>query len=234
MAKSTNDSHQAETISVSVIICTLNEAKNLPFVLQGIPSWISEVILVDGYSADSTVEIARQLLPSVRILQQPGKGKGNAIIHGSNSANGEIIIILDADGSMDPGELHRFVTTIMQGYDICKGSRFLKGGRTEDMPMYRAFGNWCFTVLTNLLYGSRYTDLTYGYLGYRRDAWLLIRPKSQGFTIETEILIRAKKKGLKVIEIPSYERKRLSGKGNLRSFRDGSKILWTILRERFS
>ena len=90
---------------VSVVIPTLNEAKNLPYVLPRIPDWVHEVILVDGHSSDGTVEIAQELRPDVRVEIQKGKGKGDALRQSFEVASGDIIIMLDADGSTDPAEI---------------------------------------------------------------------------------------------------------------------------------
>jgi len=221
-------------MSISVVICALNEAANLPHVLNRLPSNVSEVILVDGHSMDGTVDKAREILPSIRVLYQPGKGKGDALNFGFDNATSDLIIALDADGSTDPEEMDRFIHPLIHGYDVCKGSRFLKGAGTDDMPRHRILGNRLFTLLTNFLFRAEFTDLAYGYFGCRRECWPQMKPRTNGFAVETEIQVKAKKAGLKIIEVPSWEHRRISGKGNLRSFRDGRKILWTILRERFT
>jgi len=219
---------------ITVLICALNEAQNLPYVLPKIPIWIDEIMLVDGNSKDKTIEVAKKLCPRIRIIKQNGKGKGDALVYGFDNATGDIVVAIDADGSTNPNEIYSFVQPLTNGYDLCKGSRFKRGGGTEDMPVHRIFGNWCFTIFTNIIYKAKYTDLAYGYFSCRREIWSVIRPRSRDFSIETEITIRATKSNLKIIEIPSLELKRLSGKGNLRSLRDGSKILWTIIKYRFT
>lgn len=220
-------------LRVSVIICTFNEAKNLPYVLPKIPDWVDQVILVDGHSTDNTVEVARKLRPDIRVLYQLGKGKGDALRYGIQQAGGEIVVTLDADGSTDPEEIPKFIDPLLNGYDFAKGSRFLEGGGTLDMPRHRIFGNRVFTILTNLLYSTRYSDLAYGYNAFRKSALKGIQLSSDGFEIETELNIKVAKAGLKVKEVPSFERKRISGRENLRSFQDGWRILRTILKERF-
>src|SRR5215467_11472134 len=120
-------------ISISVIVPTRNEAPNLRYVLPHIPAYVNEVILVDGHSTDGTIAEARRLLPSIRIVEQIGKGKGNAIRAGLEVATGDIIVLLDADGSADPLEIPRFVKVLLQGHDFAKGSRFLKGGGSHDI-----------------------------------------------------------------------------------------------------
>lgn len=217
--------------SVSLVICTLNEEKNLPYVLARIPSCVSEVLIVDGRSTDRTVEVAKRLYPGVRILTQPGKGKGDALRHGLAQAAGDVVVAMDADGSMDPGEIPRFVDAILRGHDLAKGTRFSLGGGTSDMPPHRVFGNRVFTLLTNVLHGCRFRDLCYGYFALRRDAVARIPIDADGFEVETQIFIRAKRAGLRICEVPSYEQARLNGDGHLRSLRDGWRILRQILTE---
>ena len=104
----TDPSSPTEHPIVTVVVPTLNEAKNLPHVLPGIPEEY-EVVVVDGHSADATIEVAIALRPSVRVIQQPGFGKGDALAAGFEAAHGDIIVMLDADGSADAAEIPRFV-----------------------------------------------------------------------------------------------------------------------------
>jgi len=217
---------------ISVVICALNEERNLPSVLKHIPSWVDEVVLIDGHSTDRTIEVAKEAYEGIRVLLQAGRGKGQALRQGLKHATGDLVVTLDADGSMDPKEIARFVTPLLEGYDVAKGSRFLHGGGTSDMEGYRKLANRFFTLLTNLLYGTRYTDLAYGYNAFKREALEKMQLVGNGFEIETEINIKAKKAGLEIMEVPSFERRRISGKSHLNSLRDGLRILRTILVER--
>src|ERR1035438_5445349 len=117
-AQSGND---ALTPRVSVVIPALNEARNLPYVFSQMPSNIHEVILVDGCSVDGTIMVARQLRPDVRVVRQNRTGKGNALACGFAVATGDIIAMVDADGSADPSEIPRFVEAILHGPDFAKG-----------------------------------------------------------------------------------------------------------------
>ena len=148
--------------TISVVIPALNEEGNLPHVLPRIPRIVDEVILVDGNSTDRTVEVARELIPSVRVVAQEGRGKGAALRSGFSAAEGDILVMLDADGSTDPGEIPVFVHALLAGADFAKGSRFLHGAGTSDMPFHRRMGNATFVQLVRRLYGGRYTDLCYG------------------------------------------------------------------------
>lgn len=216
---------------MSVVIPTLNEARNLPLVLPNIPSDVFEVILVDGASTDGTIAVAQSLLPSIKIVIEPRAGKGAALCAGFRAVEGDIIVMLDADGSTDPNEIPRFVDALVRGADFAKGSRFLGGGGSSDITRLRAFGNWGFVTLVRLLFGGRYTDLCYGYNAFWVSALPILALDGVGFEIETMMNVRALREGLHVAEVPSFERSRIHGQSNLRTFRDGWRILRTIFRE---
>ena len=148
---------------VSVVIPTLNEARNLPCVFSRLPTGLHEVIVVDGHSVDDTLAAARRLRPEVRIIAQNRRGKGNALACGFAAATGDIIVMVDADGSADPAEIPRFVRTLLEGADYAKGSRFADGGGSSDITRLRRDGNWVLNALVNLLCRTRYSDLCYGY-----------------------------------------------------------------------
>jgi glycosyltransferase involved in cell wall biosynthesis len=216
---------------VSVVIPALNEAANLRYVLPRIPAGVHEVLLVDGRSTDGTMEVARQLYPAIRLVTQEGTGKGAALRGGFAAAAGDVIVMLDADGSTDPAEIPRFVQALQAGADLAKGSRFLPGGGTADMSLLRRLGNRAFVVLVRVLFGGRYSDLCYGYNAFWPRILPQLRLDCDGFEIETLINVRALRVGLRVAEVPSFEAKRVHGQGRLRTFPDGWRVLRTIFRE---
>ena len=220
--------------AVSVVIPAKNEAPNLPFVLSRVPNWVHEVILVDGNSTDDTVAVALECMPNIRIVKQSARGKGDALRTGFASATGDIIVMLDADGSTDPAEIPAFVGALLGGADFAKGSRFVEGGGSADITPLRRFGNWGLTTLVRLLFGHRFKDLCYGYNAF----WARVVPDLaldlDGFEIETLMNLRAILLGLKVVEVASFESARLSGQSALRTLPDGWRVLKTIRRERFS
>jgi glycosyltransferase involved in cell wall biosynthesis len=219
---------------ISVVIPALNEAENLRFVLPKIPDYVDEVLVVDGQSTDGTVDVARTLRPDVRIVEQEGRGKGAALRTGFDYATGDIIVMMDADGSMDPAEISRFVAAVLGGADMAKGSRFLKGGGTSDMPLYRKMGNWGFVVLVRVLFGGNYTDLCYGYNAFRASALSQMNLECDGFEVETVMNVRALRAGLRVEEVPSFEAARVYGTGRLRTIPDGWRVLKALLSEGWS
>ena len=216
---------------VTVVIPAMNEAKNLPHVLPEIPNWVTEVILVDGHSVDDTVEVARRIRPSIRVISQEGRGKGAALRTGFDAATGDIIVMLDADGSTDPSEIGRYVEALLQGADFAKGTRYAQGGGSADITGIRSLGNRLLGCLVNILFGARYTDLCYGYNAFWTHCLPHMHVDCDGFEVETQINIRIAKAGLKVCEVPSFEGKRIHGESNLNAFRDGRRVLKTILRE---
>jgi hypothetical protein len=189
--------------TVSVVIPALNEAMNLPLVLPKIGSAVDEVILVDGDSNDGTREVARSVLRGIRIIDQAGHGKGAALRTGFEAAGGDIIVMLDADGSTDPREIPAFVCALVAGADLAKGSRFVPGGGTADMSLFRRIGNAALLRAVRWLFGGRYTDLCYGYMAF----WKRVLPRldldADGFEIETQISVKALRSGLKVTEVAS-------------------------------
>jgi glycosyltransferase involved in cell wall biosynthesis len=215
------------------VLPVLNEEQNLPYVLPGLQAWVDEVVLVDGHSTDNTIAVARALCPDIRVVMQQGRGKGNALRAGFAAATGDIIVMLDADGSTDPAEIPVFVGALMCGADFVKGSRFLHGGGTSDMELYRKLGNWSFVLMVRILCGGSYTDLCYGYNAFWKRVLPVLALDCNGFEIETMMNMRALQAGLKVMEVPSFEAERIHGQSHLKTIPDGWRVLKTILKEAF-
>jgi glycosyltransferase involved in cell wall biosynthesis len=226
---------------VSVIVPTLNEAKNLPAVFALMPD-VFEVVLVDGRSTDDTIAVAQALRPDIRVVLQTRKGKGNALACGFAAARGDIIVMLDADGSADPREIPRFVRALVGGADFAKGTRFARGGGSSDITKVRRLGNKCLNALVNVTCRTSFTDLCYGYNAFWKhclDAIDLIpgidgdeARNGDGFEVETLINIRVAKASLKIEEVPSFEADRIHGVSNLNAVTDGLRVLRTIATER--
>lgn len=217
---------------VSVVIPAKNEARNIAWVLGRLPVWIDEVVIVDGRSTDRTIEVALAIRPDVVVVRDDEPGKGAALRAGIAAASGDFVVMLDADGSMDPQEIEAFVGLLYRGHDLVKGSRFLDGGGTADMSPLRDAGNRVLLTLGNVLFGVNHTDLCYGFAAFRRDRILSLELDAVGFEIETQMFLRATRQGLNVVEVASFEAPRRSGTSNLNTFRDGWRVLRTIFQER--
>ncbi|MBW0104206.1 glycosyltransferase family 2 protein [Pseudonocardia sp. KRD291] len=232
-----------------MIVPTRNEARNLEVVLPAVAAVrpaVHEVIVVDGNSVDGTVETARRVLPDVRIVMQTRKGKGNAMACGFAAASGDVVVMFDADGSADPAEIPAFVQALIDGADFAKGSRFVRGGGSDDITLLRKGGNYGLNGVANALFGTRYTDLCYGYNAFWTDILPLlglpevdIPPRADGtmhwgdgFEIETVLNCRVAAADLAITEVPSMERERMFGQTNLRTFADGTRVLRTLASER--
>jgi glycosyltransferase involved in cell wall biosynthesis len=230
---------------LSIVIPAMNEARNLELVLPELPD-AYQVILVDGNSVDDTIETALRVMPDIEIVHQTRKGKGNALACGFAAVTGDIVVMFDADGSADPKEIPAFVKALIDGADVAKGSRFAPGGGSEDITRFRSLGNLGLNWITNMLLGTRYTDLCYGYNAFWSDVLpfldlpdpaLPARPDGakhwgDGFEIETVINCRIAMNGMAIEEVPSIERLRVHGVSNLNAISDGFRVLKTIWSER--
>jgi glycosyltransferase involved in cell wall biosynthesis len=225
---------------VSVVIPAKDEAANLPGVLAELPDGLHEVILVDGASVDRTVETALRARPDLVIVRQTRRGKGNALACGFAACTGDVAVMLDADGSADPAEIPRFVDELRKGADFVKGSRFLPYGGSEDLSWIRRLGNGGLVFVMNRLFHTSYSDLCYGYNAFWThclDRFALPATDGEeplygdGFEIETLLAARAAAARLKVAEVPSFERARCFGASHLNTWRDGWRVLRTMLRE---
>jgi glycosyltransferase involved in cell wall biosynthesis len=229
--------------AVTIVVPAKNEAANLREVLPRLPE-VHEVILVDGHSDDDTISVARQTLPSIRVVRQTRTGKGNALACGFLAASGDIVVMFDADGSADPAEIPRFVQALVDGADFAKGSRFAAGGGSQDLTRLRSLGNTGLNLVANWAFKTAFTDLCYGYNAFWRDLVPVLDLPSvdlprletgmlwgDGFEIETVINCRFAAAQIAIAEVPSVELSRIHGQSNLRTFRDGSRVLRTIIAE---
>jgi glycosyltransferase involved in cell wall biosynthesis len=217
-------------VTVTVVVPARNEAPNLPALFASLPP-VHEVILVDGNSVDGTVETAQRLLPGIRVITQRGKGKGAAMVEGLDAATGDITVFIDADGSNRPSEVESFVLALVNGADLAKGSRFLQSAGSVDITGIRRLGNASIRTFVNRMYGTRFTDLAYGYNAIwtrHRDVLAL---DCAGFEVETLLHVRAARAGLAIQEVPSFEGRRHIGASNLHAVRDGFRIATLLVRE---
>jgi glycosyltransferase involved in cell wall biosynthesis len=230
---------------ISIVIPARNEARNLEVILPELPP-VHQVILVDGDSVDDTIATAVRVMPDIEVIRQTRKGKGNALACGFAAVTGDVVVMFDADGSADPAEIPRYVDALVGGADVAKGSRFCEGGGSEDITLFRRLGNYGLNLTTNVLLGTRYTDLCYGYNAF----WADVLPRLQlpdttlplhadgrmhwgdGFEIETVLNCRFAAAEMAVIEVPSVERLRIHGESNLRAVSDGFRVLKTIWAEK--
>jgi len=226
---------------VFVTIPTLNEARGVGWVISGCHRALEgiehKIIIVDGYSTDGTVEIARSL--GAEILYEREKGYGAALMTGFNhvlqAEDGEgggkyedIIVMMDADSTYDPADIPRLLAALKDGADIAIGNRFA-GMRRGAMTQLNRIGNRFFTGLMNRLYGLQINDSQSGMRAIRVRALRRMFLEDSGMPLASEMLIEAKKRGLMVVEVPITYGKRV-GRPKLQPLRDGWRIALTMMR----
>lgn len=239
-------SHAFWSPTVTVVIPALNEEHNLPLVLENLPP-VDEVIVVDGRSDDDTVAVAREVRPDVIVVRQTRSGKGNALACGFAAATSDIVITLNADGSADPGEIPRFVDALLSGAEAAHGSRFRYGGEHRDAAPAERWGHAALSHAVNLLFHTRFTDLSCGYNAYWRELLPVLdlpapviaglrrgRPAwGDGPEVETLITVRMATRGLRVVEVATVGYPRIHGYRPRRTLAGAARVLRTVLTEYF-
>ena len=215
--------------SITCLIPTLNEAPTVGEVIQKAKHYVDRVIVVDGHSSDNTSEVAMKC--GVEVLPQEGKGKGMALRTAFSKIDGGIYVTIDGDATYDASEIYSLVLPIIKGEaDMVVGSRL--DGKMEEGSItgFHQFGNHAFNAMINILNGSRITD---SQSGFRAIDGMWVRSlglDTEGFEIETEITIRAIRKGMRVKEVPITYRKRNGTRSKLSGVGAGYRIFKTILR----
>ncbi|WP_245908391.1 glycosyltransferase family 2 protein [Pseudosporangium ferrugineum] len=229
---------------MTVVIPALNEEDNLPLVLENLPP-VDEVVVVDGRSDDDTVAVAREVRPDVVVVRQTRSGKGNALACGFAAATGDIVVTVNADGSADPQEIPRFVDALLSGAEAAHGSRFRYGGDHRDALPAERLGHAVLSRLVNLLFRTRFTDLSCGYNAYWRELLPVLGlpgPEVPGLRrgrlawgdgpeSETLITIRMATRGLRVVEVATIGYPRIHGDRPRRLLPAALRVLRTVVTE---
>ncbi len=217
--------------AVSLVIPALNEAEGLAAILPRVPGRVDEIIVVDGGSTDGTAETVTGARSDAVLVHQQGHGKGSALKQGLELARGDILITMDADGSMNPEDILAFVAELEAGADFVKGSRVVPGAGSDDFTRLRRAGNTGLTHVANVVFHSKYTDITFGFNGYWRFTMEHLGEMADGFQYEIQAALRASALGFATAEVPTHEPARIGGKSKLHPMRDGWSILKIIMFE---
>lgn len=217
-------------MKTTVIIPTFNEVESIEKVLSQIPKdKVDEILVIDAPSFDGTAELVKKT--GYPLIIQEGKGFGRAIATGVKHAKGDVVVVLNGDGSQNPEDIPKLLEKIEQGYDLVLASRYLPEAGSDDDTLIHYIGNRFFTYLCNILYKTRISDSLYFFIAARKRVFEIIKPESPHFGYCIEIPIKAHQAGLKIAEIPSFERKRMGGKGKVSALSVGPKTLWTLLKQ---
>ena len=174
--------------------------------------------------------LKKSMKPSDKVLNQKGSGYGAALIQGMKGAGGDVIVMMDADGSHDPKDIGKIIKKMEEGAEYVMASRYMPGGRSDDDTWLRWFGNKLFTWMTNVVHDTNMTDSLYLFTAVKKESMEKLKLRARGFEFCTEIVVKAHKAGLKFAEVPTIERARYAGKSKVNSFYHGVKILSMILR----
>lgn len=222
-------------LGVTVVIPARNERQTLGVILEAARPLCDEIIVVDGHSTDGTRQLAESY--GVRVLQDNGKGKGDAIRVGIGAAANEIVVFIDADGSHDPADVPRLVGPIQQGRsDLVIGSRG-QGGSDElhgDIEkLLRLVGSDIILIGINWRFKAHLTDSQNGLRAIRRDVALSLGLQENITTIEQEMTMKALKKGYVVSEVPTHEYARMAGESTIKLRKVWFRYLYTFLKYLF-
>jgi glycosyltransferase involved in cell wall biosynthesis len=217
-------------VKTTLIACTLNEIEAVQVVLPQIDKrWVDEIIIADGGSTDGTVEYCRQ--HGYFVMQQKGRGYGGGIQEAVQIAKGDIIIEFPPDGNSLPAKIPEVIAEIHKGYDFVIVSRYKDNARSDDDDFMTAIGNKMFTALTNVLFGTAYTDVLVGYRAYRKAVFQRLRMTTPGLSWPAQEAIQFARQGARVGEIPGNEPPRIGGQRKMRIFKTGWEILMVIKQE---
>ncbi|MFE9132929.1 glycosyltransferase family 2 protein [Streptomyces sp. NPDC007355] len=232
LRRSTDRSPGPDTRTVTLVLtvrpCDGDPGPALDRLLGEVPPSVRDVVLMGGPAGDRR---ARAGIP-VRGLGAWDSARGDIPHAGLLAATGDLIVVMNADGSMSPHEIPHFLHYLESGYDFAKGSRFIAGGEFVDHSLPRRVGHRALLRVARRLYGQHLTDLWYGFCAFRRPFVDLLDLREDGVELGAELVTHALHYGLRVAEVPSRELPRRHGPSHPRTIRDGTRILGTLVGER--
>ena len=227
---------------LSIIIPVYNEEKTIKQVIEKVKNvklkeFSKEIIIVEDCSTDKTREILKNLKDySLKIFfHDINKGKGAAVRTGLKNSTGEIILIQDADLEYNPEEYPKLLKPFEdKNVKVVYGSR-LEVIRKNLSKMYKLhyFGNLILTLLTNILYGTKISDMETGYKVFRKEVMENMNLKSRRFDLEPEITAKILKRGYKIHEVPIGFNGRKFAEGKKITWVDGLKAAYYLLKYKF-
>jgi glycosyltransferase involved in cell wall biosynthesis len=222
--------------TVTFLIPAYNEGGTIARVIEQVQAlpFAKQVIVIDDGSTDGTAELV-EALDGVLLLRQANRGKGAAVRAGIPHAEGEIVVIQDADLEYDPADVPALIEPILDGRaDVVYGSR-LSGGRPQRAYLFwHRVGNRFLSLVAGVLFNTTLSDMETGYKAFRRDVLMSLDLRENGFGIEPEVTGRICKQRLRIYELPVAYYGRTYDEGKKITWRDGFRALWVLVRVRVS
>jgi glycosyltransferase involved in cell wall biosynthesis len=225
-------------MKLTVVIPVYNEAENIREILRRVQSTklASEIIVVDDGSQDGTRDTLTQLngQEAVRvILHERNQGKGAAVVTGLRAAQGDVLLIQDADLEYDPRDYPVLLQPIEEGKaDVVYGSRFLGAPHRVTM-FWHLMANRLLTFMTNILYNTILTDMETGYKVFRREVVEKMHIRAKRFDFEPEFTAKVLKRNYRIYEVPISFNPRDYSQGKKIKLKDAFEAVWTLLKYRF-
>ena len=214
---------------LTLVVPAKNEAETLPTVLKDLEKYKLNTIVVLEKEDINTIDAIKNL--NCKILYQEGLGYGDALIQGINNVNTKYFCIFNADGSFLSRELKEMYKYLKEyNFDFVFGSRYMKNGYSEDDTIITLIGNRIFSFLGKIFFSLEISDILYTYVMGDTEKAKGLEMKEKKFAFCVELPIKAKKRGYKLISIPSYEKPRIAGRKKVNAFKDGLIILFSMIK----
>jgi len=217
--------------NLTLIIPAKDEAGCLPEVLRELKDFKCNIIIILEETDTQTIKSIENF--KCRIVYQSGRGYGNALTEGMKNVETEYLCIFNADGSFDPNDLTKMLKLCEDDKDFIFASRYMRKGGSDDDTILTKIGNFIFSLIGNIFFSLKISDILYTYLLGKTESFKKLNLKSNDFCLCVEMPIKAKKLGMKMINTPSFERRRIAGKKKVNEFRDGFKILLYMIKSFF-
>lgn len=226
--------------TVDIIIPVYNEENTIENILEVVENTDfcglkKNIVVVDDCSTDSTRDILKKYENTYKIIyKEKNGGKGSAVSLGIKNSSGDIVLIQDADLEYSPSDYSKLIDLIIRGEaDVAYGSRFLKTNPFGNFMVLSYLANKFLTGLTNIVYGTKLTDMETCYKAMKREFAQNIEIKSRKFDLEPEITAKLVKAGAKIKELPISYNARNYESGKKITYKDGLMAIWAILKYRF-